>query len=471
MRWIDILSGSLSNLFRRKLRSALTMAGVVIGTAAIIVTMSLGYGAEQTQMEMLQSYSNLRLLTVSPYYSRYDYDGESDGTNRRLTKITDSVIRQLRKMDGVTAVTPVAQIYGSINFNLETGKYKTYANLMAVDPKDFAKIVDLKEGEYFTNRTDRMEFIMSELSMSEFTDPKKPDEAIDAWEYMMNGQDIPLPDINFLKAKYNLVLEWEDPDDTDTTSDEPKMITREEKAVMRGYMKADYEDSSFQNFGYYTIVNINWYKQLYKDNRKLFKELQMPDISNYDTVYVLADDVDNVRQLVKDLTEFGVQCYSPLEYVDMMQGQIRTMQVFMGFIGAISLFVAALSIANTMMMSIYERTREIGVMKVLGCKLGNIRLMFLSEAAFIGLIGGLAGVLLSYGLSYALNNVPALQEAVASVMSGVSYMTEGGTASIIPAQLSMSTWGFVVLIAIGSGVYPAHRAMHLSSLAAIRSAD
>ena len=78
-------------------------------------------------------------------------------------------------------------------------------------------------------------------------------------------------------------------------------------------------------------------------------------------------------------------------------------QMILGGLGAVSLFVAALSIANTMTMAIYERTKEIGVMKVLGCGLGKIRAMFLVEAAMIGFLGGVFGVAISYALSLLLN--------------------------------------------------------------------
>ena len=74
-----------------------------------------------------------------------------------------------------------------------------------------------------------------------------------------------------------------------------------------------------------------------------------------------------------------------------MQQQVARNQMMLGGLAAISLFVAALNIANTMTMAIYERTREIGVMKVLGCELRNIRRMFLIESGFIGFIGGGGG--------------------------------------------------------------------------------
>jgi len=168
----------------------------------------------------------------------------------------------------------------------------------------------------------------------------------------------------------------------------------------------------------------------------------------------------------------GIQ--SPMEFINQIKQSTATMQAFFGFIGAISMMVAALSIANTMMMSINERTREIGVMKVLGCKLGNIRLLFLMEAAYIGLFGGAMGLTVSYSLSYALNNVAWLQTLVSSVVGSGDNMFGNGdtsTVSIIPTSLAAGTWAAVILISVLSGFYPAQRAMRLSSLAAIRNTE
>mgnify|MGYP000547347866 CR=1 FL=1 len=83
--------------------------------------------------------------------------------------------------------------------------------------------------------------------------------------------------------------------------------------------------------------------------------------------------------------------------------QSNMIQAALGGIGAVSLLVAAIGIANTMMMSIYERTKEIGVLKVLGCSLATIRNMFLIEAGFIGFMGGLIGLALSFMVSVLIN--------------------------------------------------------------------
>ncbi len=133
-------------------------------------------------------------------------------------------------------------------------------------------------------------------------------------------------------------------------------------------------------------------------------------------------------------------------------------QMVLGGIGAVSLFVAAIGIANTMMMSIYERTKEIGIIKVLGCDLGNIRSMFLLEAGFIGFFGGMAGLILSEIISAVINSV-----------AGKASEGYFGQISYIPLWLIAVSLAFAVLVGMVAGFFPALRAMKLSPLAAIRN--
>ena len=138
-------------------------------------------------------------------------------------------------------------------------------------------------------------------------------------------------------------------------------------------------------------------------------------------------------------------------------------EAVLGGIGAVSLFVAAIGIANTMTMSTYERTKEIGIMKVLGCSLGNIRSMFLTEAAFIGLLGGIVGVALSFGLSMLVNYF-------APSMLDMEFELAGDTAiSTIPIWLVALSIVFSTVIGMAAGFFPAQRATRLSPLAAIRN--
>ena len=462
MRWTDILVLSFQNLRRRRLRSVLTMLGVVIGTAAIVVTLSLGAGAEQAQLNALEESTNLRLIEVYPYYG---YGSSSGG--RRVTRINDGVIRDIRGMDGVRAVTPLVSLYFGGEFVISTGKYENSTVLLGVYPEDFAQIQPLKSGSYFTGATNRMEFIMSEIAMLDFRDPDEEYEWIDYYSILYEGGELPLPDINWYGAKFEAVLRYEDYSNYEANNFEPEIFEKEYSAKMIGIIAADIND---YRFSYNAVVNLNWLKKMFKENKSLFKEMGVETLDEYDTVYVLADSINDVEEVVRQLNEYGLQYYSPMDTVNTLKQQISTMQAFLGFIGAISMLVAALSIANTMMMSIYERTREIGVMKVLGCSLGSIRLLFLSEAAYIGLFGGGAGLVLSLALSYALNHVQWMRQLVSSIMSSSDlFAVEGAATSLISPALGWGTWAFVVLVSILSGLYPAYRAMRLSSLAAIRN--
>ena len=122
----------------------------------------------------------------------------------------------------------------------------------------------------------------------------------------------------------------------------------------------------------------------------------------YDQVYVKVDSMENVQEIQKAIQDMGYGASSNAEWMQQTKDQMKMIQLVLGGIGAVSLFVAAIGIANTMMMSIYERTKEIGIIKVLGCDMNNIRTMFLLEAGFIGFFGGLVGLILSETISFVI---------------------------------------------------------------------
>ena len=470
------------NLRRRTLRSALTMLGVIIGTTAIIVTISLGYGAEETQMAALEDMTNLRRIEVYPSGNWGRRTDDDNASGKRITKITDAVVASVRSIKNVYAVTPVVYFDFMGNFVLKAGKYENSSyNLVAVDPRDFFKIVKIKDGSPFSGSTSKAEIFLSDAMKAAFIDPKKdPDAYSDPytmhWE-MLDGGELKLPPIDFERTEMILQMKWELEDENKDYNDpdyEPTYETKDYQAKFMGTLDMDPQDETYYDFGYVPIVSIDWVKRLYRDNRAFFKDQQVSDerFKVFDRLIVLARTTDDVEQVFGDLREMGLEPISQIQMVNEYKKQIQTVQGFLGFIGGISMLVAALSIANTMMMSIYERTREIGVMKVLGCRLGNIRQMFLTEAAYIGVFGGLFGLLVSYSLSYAINNVEWLQTLIGSIMSSASLSSAIETrTSIIPYELALGTWGLVILVSIASGLYPAQRAMQLSSLAAIRNSD
>ena len=165
------------------------------------------------------------------------------------------------------------------------------------------------------------------------------------------------------------------------------------------------------------IMNIADMKRLEEEYKKLSKNSGMgggsvvmyggssgTKVKGYDQVYVKVDDVNHVGAVEQMIKDIGYQTSSMTQYREDMQKQVASGQMMLGGLAAVSLLVAALNIANTMTMAIYERTKEIGVMKVLGCKLSKIRQMFLIESGTIGFIGGVIGCLFSVLISFVLNN-------------------------------------------------------------------
>ena len=166
--------------------------------------------------------------------------------------------------------------------------------------------------------------------------------------------------------------------------------------------------------------------------------------------------VEGLTQMIK---EMGYEAYNDAEWIQQQQNEMNMIEGVLGGIGAVSLLVAAIGIANTMMMSIYERTKEIGVMKVLGCDMRNIQMMFLFEAGFIGLIGGFIGLIISFSLSFVINKIASATGAL-----GIE-----GNLSYIPPSLALFALVFALFVGMLSGFFPSRRAMKLSPLAAIRN--
>ena len=176
--------------------------------------------------------------------------------------------------------------------------------------------------------------------------------------------------------------------------------------------------------------------------------------STYDYAWVMAQDVDSVSEIAQQIQEMGYGTSSLGDILKQVQDSSASLRALLGAIGGVALLVAAIGIMNTMMMAIYERTKEIGVIKVLGCRMGDILQMFLSESAYIGFFGGVIGVGLSYGLGAVLNG---------------QFLTDMGLRSVIPPWLSIGALAFSVVVSMVSGLYPSIKAMRLSPLAAIRT--
>ena len=190
---------------------------------------------------------------------------------------------------------------------------------------------------------------------------------------------------------------------------------------------------------------------------------------SYSSIVVKVDSIDQVPRVEKAIAGMGYSTYSMESIRKPMEKQAAQQQLMLGGLGSISLFVAALGITNTMVMSISERTREIGVMKALGCYVHDIRTLFLAEAGAIGLIGGIAGCMASFAISLAMNLASSGDFSTGGVTAALLGGGETAHMSVIPWWLYLFAAAFSLLVGVGSGYYPARRAVRISAIEAIRS--
>lgn len=143
-----------------------------------------------------------------------------------------------------------------------------------------------------------------------------------------------------------------------------------------------------------------------------FLDLSKDSESIQKSVSVYADKFDNVEQLTNDLTDAG---YNVMSVTTQLQGVNTFFMVFkigLIFVGCIAVIISAIGIFNTMTMAVTERTQEIGIMKAIGANPSIIRRMFLMESAYIGILGSVIGIIISYGVSYIVNlAVPVILES------------------------------------------------------------
>lgn len=450
MRFLDLLTMSINNLRRRKVRTALTVLGVVIGTASVVVMVSLGIGLNALMMEMYSSYGSMTAIEI------YNYGNNgNNGTSDNPLYLTDDTVKEFLRIPHVTSASPVLET----NVILKQGVYETNTSIKGVT-REFMEQIPLGQGKLPDPKSTEMEFIYGNAIVQWFQNSKTGKGYWDTQE---------LPDIDYMNKPMFVIF------DTDAYyqsrnggNGDGTPVKAPKKYLIRtaGVVEGGIDDYNSYAYGVYTDID-----QLKTQLKKLYKKKPIPGQPTnkkgkpysyfiYNQAYVYADDMENVTAVQKAITDMGFQANSQMEWIEQSQKTYNMIQLVLGGIGAISLFVAAIGIANTMMMSIYERTKEIGVIKVLGCDLRTIRNMFLLESGFIGFIGGAIGVAISYGIGFIMNHFLGIGQ----IMTG-----QAGDISRIPLWLAAAAVVFAIFVGMAAGFFPSLRAMHLSPLAAIRN--
>lgn len=446
MKFLDLLRMSSGNLWKRKIRTVLTVLGVVIGVASIVVMVSLGLGLSRSQMEQIESSGSLTQITVREPWN-------SDSAEEK--RLDAALIREIEGLEHVESVWPILETSAIATY----GGYQGYLQIRGMPKETFSELnINVQEGR-LPGEDEELTFFYGNQVLQNFYNAKT---GAGYWETGV------LPDIDLMNDTIFVIFDTNAYWSSGGTTEDGQPIPPPKKYLIGACgVEAPNAEDSWSQYGWYTFCDID---QLTAQLKKIFKNKVIPGQPQtktgkpykeifYSELDVNVDNLDHVMEVQDYLTNLGYEAYSNAEWVQSSQQSMATIQMVLGGIGAVSLFVAAIGITNTMMMSIYERTKEIGVMKVLGCDLRNIRSLFLMEAGFIGLIGGIIGLGLSFAISAVINKLAAASQEY-MITSGISY---------IPFWLIGLSLLFAILVGMVAGFFPARRAMKLSPLAAIRN--
>ena len=502
MTTTDLFRFSIDNLRRRKARTILTVIGVVVGVCAIVVMISLGIAVNRATDEMLQNWGDLTKIEVMRF-----------GAQMGTPPLDDAMVDKLSNLDNVVAVTPMYQtweFYGRVTTGtggrfVSDGPMLVGAIPSALEPMGYTLVTGSWDIDSSLGRN-RIPVLVGDQVIFSFRDSRKswgaPGSQIwpewdENWttisnlpEYDENGvllnPDEFFFDIMKARLTYEMEIGW------DETTQESR--TRSYELVPVGMVSGGSGDWMISNGIIMSLENMKFLENEYRratgqtgggSGGGMIVMPRFPGddgdtttVEGYDTVYVKVDNVGNVARVETEIRQIGFQIYSMSEIRGQMQSQVAQTQLMLGGLAAVSLFVAALNIMNTMTMAITERTREIGVMKVLGCRLRDIRNMFLIESGCIGFLGGAIGVGVSLLFSLLLNHLGSILAFLgihANIdiagffgLGGLASQMPGMNLSIIPPWLIALALVFATAVGLVSGISPANRAMRISSLEAIR---
>jgi len=428
------------NLMRRKARVALTAIGVVVGTASILILVSLIGALKQNAAESLFGISEMRKITVSPGYGETDEEEDDmygfyissgdDGDERKPTApINQAALDYLKSIPGVDSVVLMDGLsgYGTLAYE----KTESYATVMGVKADNLSALgVEAAEG---TLDLSAGTIILGASVPENFTESNtRPGE-----------ERAEHPDLLGKWVSIVLVKYTEE--------------GGESRKVMRFRVVGILQESSGESdwSAYITMKDAEALNQWYTGKRVNRNR------NGYQQAIVLVKDPKKTLEIAKQIKERGYKAYTAQSFLKGINGFFLVLQLIFGGIGAISLFVAAIGISNTMAMAILERTREIGLMKAIGATNQDVLTIFLGEAGGIGLLGGVGGALLGGAVNLVIGI--GVQMALTQGDGGLSVAVKTSPWAVLFIIV------FSTLVGILSGVYPALRAATLIPVEALRT--
>ena len=431
----DGLRMAVRALVANKLRTALTLLGMIIGVAAVITLMSVGAGVQASIEERIRS-AGTNLLFVNPGANRNQFSGLRDRRSSVQTlTVQDTEAIKAANIPGITLVYPQRSMSGALLSSdgavqaQVTGTTEAYADTTGVN---------LAEGAFFTNGD------VSEKARVIVLGPTLAEDLF--------------PDTNAVGATLRL---------------------DKQHFTVIGVVESD-GGSSFMSRDNAAFIPLSALTTRVRPQ----KTSSGDDVVSQIVVQLVDEDeatIATVKQGIEtlllsrhDSAEQDFSIGSQADLIETVSEITGVMTVFLGSVAGISLLVGGIGIMNIMLVSVTERTREIGIRKAIGAKRRDIMSQFMIEAVAVSLGGGVVGALTGAGISWSVNKLGEVQQAAASVSGpssgpgGPRSPFAGGLTTELTAEPIILALTVSIIIGLVFGIYPAARASRLSPIEALR---
>ena len=487
MSFLDILHLALRNLRQAKLRAILTTMGVIVGVAVIVTMVSFGLGL---QSNMLARFKALDLFNEIQVFGRglsnlagLDRGGRRDegerGNGRRRTDKTPTRILDDAGIKEIAAIKGVAYVEPSVNFGVyvrANGKLLTQSVGGANIPNSSTRFQHFAAGNMISSPA-ADEAVVSERFVKDFG-YAKPADAV--------GQTLELlapPSENKKDNNEKGKEEEETPNFFGIPIDDPGLDESSSDLEIKrfriaGVLSTEIKEGAGQGGlrgmmpGAGIYVPLQMAHQWTTQHRGPMSQVELAlarasgnlgegQTEGYDRAVVRVEDPVQLTAVRQKITELGFSSFSIVDEIDQIRTVFLIIDSVLGLLGGISLLVASFGIANTMIMSILERTREIGIMKAIGAEDREIRLIFFVEAAVIGLVGGVVGVLIAWGIDGLANRLAYRFILKPQGAGFIDFFS-------MPIYLTAGAILFALVVSILAALYPASRAARIDPVRALR---
>lgn len=439
MLWHDMLHDAARNMVRKKLRTALTSAGVAIGIFTVFLTLALAAGIKNFLSYQVRTYGNTKVLQVhlqggfSPdrmLHSRVGGLGQTpkplkdEDVRFEMKMLNEEKLQHIRRLDGVKSVGPmVIVILNSIRLYGGEDRFDV-VQLPFISGED----IDLVCGRQFSS-ADAAEVILS-YSYAEAFGKHKPEQLL--------GEEVVVTVARVPPAQFFLAS-----------------LLKEKRKEFRARIVGFVGEGLLSTAAYFPE---NFAIEMGRFSFGI-DNLFTPQNYGY-MARVIVNDERHIPQIQKSIKELGFHVSSVLDRLESLNKLFLTIQGVLSLFGVIAIVVASLGIINTLIMSIHERRREIGVMKAVGATSGEITWLYALEASSIGFFGSLSGIFLGVLVSIAGNM------AAAHLYPGYWRAHPLFWWSDIGVSIGLVTFGCVV--GLMAGVYPARKAARLDPIRALK---